>query len=231
VPSPAVVADVATDRLAAAETVLFGRTHVDGVRGALPQIADLHTAYQEAEYAAVIDALPDLIEGLDPTAPPALLVAGYTLVAKAFAKFGSTEAQALAADRAWVAAERSADARDIGSAVREVARALHRGPRRNLAVPLAVTTAGRIGTADDPATISVCGSLWLVAAVMAALDGNAVTAARHLDEASALARRLGQDANHCWTAFGPTNVAVTVFRSPSSSATSRVRLRRRPRST
>jgi transcriptional regulator with XRE-family HTH domain len=207
-PKPPVVTDIATDRLAAAETALFGRTNADRVPAGPSHIAELHTAYQRAEYAAVIDALPTLIEGLDPTAPPALLAAGYTLVAKAFAKFGSTEAQALAADRAWAAAERGEDARDIGAAVREVARALHRGSRRDLAESLAVSTAERIGTADDPATISVCGSLWLLAAVIAARDGKAASAARHLDEASVLARALGEDANHYWTAFGPTNVAV-----------------------
>jgi len=66
-PKPPVVTDIATDRLAAAETALFGRTCNDRLPAGQSHIAELHTAYQQAEYAVVIDALPILIEGLDPT--------------------------------------------------------------------------------------------------------------------------------------------------------------------
>ena len=42
----------------------------------------------------------------------------------------------------------------------------------------------------------------------AAQDDNRPTAHELLAEAEDAARRLGQDANHCWTAFGPVNATL-----------------------
>lgn len=117
-------------------------------------------------------------------------------MAKVFSKVGSVDAAAIAADRARTAAERSGDAADIGMAIREVVRVLRHGPRRSLAEPLAVTTVDRIADPHDPAVISVCGSLVLVAAMIAAREGDAPLATERLVIADALADALGADANH-----------------------------------
>lgn len=199
------VVGAAQDGLAIAEAALFERAHRPTPSAAA--VAELHGVYQAADYPRMLDVLPGLIAGLGPTAVPRVLASGYTLVAKVFAKFGAHDAAMLAADRAWVAAERGGNPCDVGLATREVVRALHRSPRRSLATPLAVSTAERL-TGNGPAVISVRGSLWLVAAVLAARDADGDAARSHLHAASRLADALGVDANHYWTAFGPTNVAV-----------------------
>lgn len=45
-------------------------------------------------------------------------------------------------------------------------------------------------------------------ALAAARDNDRASASTHLAEADQSARRLGGDANHVWTAFGPTNVTI-----------------------
>ena len=54
----------------------------------------------------------------------------------------------------------------------------------------------------------MAGSLWLIAAVIAARRCDRTEAVRRLDNAQRLADILGHDGNHRWTAFGPTNVAI-----------------------
>ncbi|MGH3763412.1 hypothetical protein [Actinophytocola sp.] len=61
---------------------------------------------------------------------------------------------------------------------------------------------------DDQAAMSVYGMLFLAGAMAAARFGDGVKAAGYLREADRAAQRLGRDANHLWTAFGPTNVAI-----------------------
>jgi hypothetical protein len=69
-------------------------------------------------------------------------------------------------------------------------------------------TAEQIEVDREAPVWSVAGALWLIAAVAAARRGDAAGAAQRLDHAERLAARLGEDANHRWTAFGPTNVAI-----------------------
>ena len=61
---------------------------------------------------------------------------------------------------------------------------------------------------DHPSLVSAAGALWLIAAVIAGRRTDRVEAWARLDRAEALAGLLGEDANHAWTAFGPTNVAI-----------------------
>jgi hypothetical protein len=61
---------------------------------------------------------------------------------------------------------------------------------------------------DEPTALSVTGALWLIAAVIAARRTDQWEAEARLDRADRLAELLGEDANHAWTAFGPTNVAI-----------------------
>jgi hypothetical protein len=56
--------------------------------------------------------------------------------------------------------------------------------------------------------LSVYGSLLLTGAMAASRAEDRSTTRGFLQEAQDAADRLGQDANHVWTAFGPTNVAI-----------------------
>ena len=72
---------------------------------------------------------------------------------------------------------------------------------------LAVVAADRAAT-ETPVLASVAGALWLIAAVAAARRTDRGEAWARLDAAERLAGLLGEDANHTWTAFGPTNVGI-----------------------
>lgn len=61
---------------------------------------------------------------------------------------------------------------------------------------------------DSPLGISAQGALFLIAAVIAGRRGDRRSATERLRRAQYLADALGEDANHGWTAFGPTNVAL-----------------------
>lgn len=75
-------------------------------------------------------------------------------------------------------------------------------------VVLAGTNIGPEASAVGPAGVSVYGSLFLAGSMAAARADDAARCRDFLIEASAAAQRLGRDANHLWTAFGPTNVAM-----------------------
>ncbi|SCF88873.1 MULTISPECIES: hypothetical protein [unclassified Streptomyces] len=65
------------------------------------------------------------------------------------------------------------------------------------------------GLADaSPTYRSIYSTLFLVGAMAAARIEDRATANTFLAEAEQTAQRLGHDANHMWTAFGPTNVAI-----------------------
>jgi hypothetical protein len=55
---------------------------------------------------------------------------------------------------------------------------------------------------------SVYGTLFLAGAVAAARDQDREAVRQFLAEAEESAQRLGDNANHMWSAFGPTNVAI-----------------------
>jgi hypothetical protein len=170
-------------------------------------IAELQGAYQAARYDEVLAALPALIEALDGQEPQ-LVAAGYTVVAKTLTKIGQPDLALGAADRARTAAQQGGGApADVGMAIYQVVCALLPTPRAPLAEELAVTTATELD-GDGPAVWSVTGALWLIAAVAAARRIDGAAAEERLDRAQRLADRLGEDVNHRWTAFGPTNVAI-----------------------
>ncbi len=172
------------------------------------RVAGVHSAYQDARYAEVLVDLPGLAVQLSATVDPAVAAAGWTVVAKALTKIGSSDLALLAADRARESAGRSGDPADIGMATYQVVCALLGTERTSIAEDLAVRVASALDGSHDDAASSVAGALWLVAAVAAARRGDADTAGRQLARAQRLAEAVGRDANLRWTAFGPTNVAL-----------------------
>jgi hypothetical protein len=102
------------------------------------------------------------------------------------------------------AAETSEDPAVIASLLRSVAHVLLSAGRQVEAADVADRAVDRLTPRLDagPLGWSLLGSLHLVAAMAAARAGDPTRARAEL------AGLLGVDANHAWTAFGPTNVAV-----------------------
>jgi hypothetical protein len=139
-----------------------------------------------------------------------LLALSYQAAAAVLTKTGDADLACLAADRGLMAAERSDSPAVRGSLVRSVAFALASIGQLEPAMRLIESGAQHLEpeVADDETAVSVYGMLFLAGAMAAARFGDGPKVASYLQEADGAARRLGRDANHLWTAFGPTNVAI-----------------------
>jgi hypothetical protein len=179
----------------------------------------MHVDYQAAKYKAVIQDLPMILESADSALVDSSddreaalsYVEVYVVASKMLTKLGVGDLGAVTADRAAMAAGRIDSSVAQGMAIYQVVTALLRSDQVDQAEQLAMRMAEQLGPcvrSDDPGIVSVTGALWLIAAVIAGRRADRWEAGRRLDEAEALARRLGHDANHAWTAFGPTNVAI-----------------------
>jgi transcriptional regulator with XRE-family HTH domain len=185
------------------------------------ETAELWDAYQEARFGFVTGRLPALLthaqaavdecDGQNLDDARSLLGLTYQLAATQLTKLGET-------DLAWIAAERGLSAvRPVGDPVitgslfRSVSHALLSTGRYQDAVRLTNDAAGYLDqylTDAGPRLLSVYGTLLLGGSVAAARANDAGTARGFLTAADDAATRLGNDANHLWTAFGPTNVAI-----------------------
>lgn len=184
------------------------------------KVAAVHQDYQAARYEAVVRQLPDLLLVIDSIPRTVdgdrheslrVYVAAYVGTAKLLTKLGVTDLAVLAADRAATIAVEADSLACRGMAAYQVVCALLRADRTEEAERLAVGMAEQIhqsSTSDTPTLASVAGALWLIAAVTAARRTDKGEAWRRLDAADELAGLLGHDANHGWTAFGPTNVGI-----------------------
>jgi hypothetical protein len=185
------------------------------------QVATLHQDYQAARYETVVHQLPDLITLMDGIPRIAsdderherlcTYVSAYVVAAKLLTKFGVTDLAVLAADRAATVAVEADSLGARGMATYQVVCAQLRDDHTEEAERLAVRMAETIQrsvTAQTPMLVSVAGALWLIAAVAAARRTDRGEAWARLDTAERLAVLLGEDANHAWTAFGPTNVRI-----------------------
>lgn len=185
------------------------------------QVARLHQDYQAALYETVVCELPDLIALIDGVPRIAATeerrealctyVSAYVGAAKLLTKLGVTDLAVVAADRAATIAVEADSLEAQGMAAYQVVCALLRADHTQEAERLAVSMAEKLhGSADAeaPTLVSVAGALWLIAAVAAARRTDRGEAWSRLDAAERLAGMLGEDANHAWTAFGPTNVRI-----------------------
>lgn len=185
-------------------------------------VGSAHAAYQSARYDEVIAALPGLLGEVERHRAESVgtaaqreaaltYVSAYVLAAKLVTKLGVTDLAMLAADRAASAAHTTDSLPAVGTAVYQVACALLRADQPADAEHLAVAMAERIDAqahSDSPTLVSVGGALWLIAAIIAARQTDRSSAWERLNRAERLAGLLEGDANHAWTAFGPTNVAI-----------------------
>lgn len=194
---------------------------VDSAPGLRARIVDAHRRYQAAEYQDVLADLPALLaevdvmrhehEGPDATEDLLAYIYAYVAASKLLVKVGAPDLAILSADRAASASMEAGSLVVKGLSAYQVVCALLRADRADDAEHLAVAMATEVEDAarsDEPGAISVAGALWLISAVISARRTEKFEALERLSRADRLAQLLGDDGNHLWTAFGPTNVAL-----------------------
>ncbi len=183
------------------------------------QVNDL---YQAADYVGTAEALPSIISQVESlTITSTQSIRSSTIAAMAYlaasrlaAKTGDAELAWIAADRAGTHALHTGNAALMAVASRQTATALMKLPHRVTDAETVAHTAydqlvsGITKYGASPAALSAQGALLLVLAMIASRANQSVVAAQRLNAAADLAERLGGDANHLWTAFGPTNVLL-----------------------
>ncbi|BCJ31308.1 transcriptional regulator [Actinocatenispora sera] len=209
------------------EPPLVEQVSLDELRKA---ISHAWASFQHAKYGMVARSLPKLLrdaqsadaahEGSAVTATENgtrinaahLLAQTYQIAASVLRKLGEHELGWLAADRAIGVSHRAGDPLLAGVATFRVANAMLALGRARPALDLNVQVAHRLAPASGaeatPQRLSVYGMLLLQGAMAAARVGDLATSRDLLRAADEAAERLGRDANHYWTVFGPTNVAL-----------------------
>lgn len=197
-----------------------------------PDLDEIHKAvshawltYQHAKGGVLVRTLPRLLRdaqaaeaahhrvGSDrSTQGSRLLAQVYQITSSTLRNLGEYELAWLAADRALTMAQRAHDDLLAGVATFRVGMALLAMDRSRPAMEVNVSVANRLAPADkrkaDPKHLTVYGMLLLQGAMAAARLGDAATVRDLLNEAEEAAMQLGEDANHFWSSFGPTNVQL-----------------------
>ncbi|MBK7624161.1 MAG: helix-turn-helix transcriptional regulator [Kineosporiaceae bacterium] len=185
-------------------------------------VASAWANYQASAFAKVCEQAPALLASarsaveapgtLTPVEAWRLLALAHHVAAAALAKRGEQTLAALSAEQGLRAATACGDAHTIAALHRCIAHTVLAGTDDDAAIDLVDKAATELNAhapdTNDPRTLSLLGSLWLVGALAAARTGSQHEADTFLCQAERLAERLGQDANHCWTWFGPTNTAL-----------------------
>jgi hypothetical protein len=185
-------------------------------------VGRVHHLYQRASYSAAARLLPDVLRaataltgngsGTHRVSAFKLLAAGYIAASKLACKIGDGDAALLTADRASTAARLADDRALAAVAAYQAACALLRLPGRVAEAEqitwFSIEQLARDGRTADPDLLSAHGSLLLLAALIAARQGQPWDVCLRLAEAQRLAEELPADRNRLWTAFGPTNVAI-----------------------
>ncbi|MER7348853.1 helix-turn-helix transcriptional regulator [Streptomyces aurantiacus] len=184
-------------------------------------VSEVWDAYQGSRFGFATRQLPLILSdallavrtctGQERDEANALLALTYQGAAMVLGKLGESELAWMAADRGLAAAQQSGNNVIVGSLFRSVTHCLLSTGRYETAVQLVSDAAGFLETglgAASPSYLSVYGTLFLTGAMAAARAEDRATAQTYLREAESAATRLGADANHMWTAFGPTNVAI-----------------------
>lgn len=176
--------------------------------------------FQAARYDRLTATLPRLIatanatrdgaDGDERAAASTLLADAYIAAANLMIKLNDDPLAWTVADRALQAAQAGGDPLTLADARRAVATVMRRTGRHARARDLLVSAARDIEPRGhaSPGQLSMYGTLLEVAAYTAAVDGSRAAATEFIGEAQATATRLGPDANHRFTAFGPANVAL-----------------------
>lgn len=217
---PASGADTDIERLAAVlidhSSPANGPASLDSLANA---VSSAKRSYQACRYAEVTAKLPALLrdlraacahtEGDERLRAQALAAEAYHVTASILLKQEDKGLAWLAADRSVQAAHASQSPLMIGSSSRIITHTLMDGGHHHAATDTARRAAERMAadlSDPTPDELSIYGSLLLRGAIAAADTGSRHNTAELLDEAAEAGTRLGRDANHMWTAFGPNNV-------------------------
>jgi len=186
------------------------------IAGLRRQLSYVWSAFEQAEYHVVSQALPGLLldaqrchvaEASDETT--ATLAEVYQVTASTLRKLGEYDLAWLAGDRGFALAERTGDPILMALIGFRVANALTALGRSRAAFDLNVSLASRVEIRlSTAAELSVYGNLLLQAAMAAASQGNAIGVRDLIREAGAVAARVPESSNHYRLSFGPTNVGV-----------------------
>ncbi|TNH30132.1 helix-turn-helix transcriptional regulator [Micromonospora orduensis] len=171
------------------------------------------TTYQHARYPLLVDLLPALLTEVhrahahDPAVGRVAVVQAYRVTAALLVKLDEGSLAWLAADRAMSAATGdrvllACAAVQLGQVLRASARA------KSVLLAAAYQVAPPDPGAGTPQELSLCGSLLVQAALIAARAGNDRAVGDLLDEAAELAVQVGDGHDHHRTAFGPTAVEL-----------------------
>jgi len=190
---------------------------VDAVR--LRQLVDdTWTAYQDSRFGYVIMRLNQVLpvayvtahEASAPVAQEATrsLAYLYQVAASVLVKLGDLDLARLCADRGDLAVQLADDPIASASLQRSIAHTLLSNGQYNEAIAVVQDGLAEARSLHSPAGLSVRGAFTFVGAIAAARAGDRPAATSFLRQADSLATTLGRDANHVWTAFGPTNVAM-----------------------
>lgn len=184
-------------------------------------VAEVWDAYQDSRYGFATRRLPLVLadaliaaqayQGRERERAHELMAMTYQGAAMVLTKVGETDLAWIAADRGLAAAQQSDNAAVTGSLFRSVTHCLLSNGRFDAAVQLVSAAADylRPGLREaSPEFLSIYGTLFLAGSMAAARADDRSTTRDFLAEADQAAQRLGRDANHMWTAFGPTNVAI-----------------------
>lgn len=161
--------------------------------------------------------IPDLIRAAgtltrrEPSARTHKAAASVYLLVRPFTKWVGESALALAAaERCRFHAAAAADTGCWAAGEWNYAQALSTlGDAENsrAAAEAAIAEVGDVRSAK-PADVAAVGALHLVAAIGAVRTEDHKDARHQVEAATRLAAVLGQDTNHWWVAFGPTNVGI-----------------------
>jgi transcriptional regulator with XRE-family HTH domain len=180
-------------------------------------VDDTWTAYQDSRFGYVImrlnQALPVAYVTAQHPGRPAqdatrCLAYLYQVAASVLVKLGDLDLARLCADRGDLAVQLANDPIAAASLQRSVAHTLLSNAQYADAIAVVQDGLAEAGSLRSPAGLSVRGAFTFVGAMAAARLGDRTEATSFLRHANSLATQLGQDANHVWTAFGPTTVAM-----------------------
>jgi transcriptional regulator with XRE-family HTH domain len=177
---------------------------------------------QHAKYGVLARSLPKLLRDCQALASlhtgdsareaAYLLSQVYQVASATLRKLGEHDLAWLAADRGLATSQRSGDHLLVGVATTRVALSLIALGRFRAALEINVNLANRLAPtgdqANNPRHLSVYGQLLLQGAMAAARMGDSATTRDLLTNATEASARMGGDANHFWTCFGPTTVEL-----------------------
>jgi transcriptional regulator with XRE-family HTH domain len=180
-------------------------------------VDDTWTAYQDSRFGYVIMRLNQALplayvsaheQRSDQREANRCLAYLYQVAASTLVKLGDLDLARLCADRGDLTVQLADDPIAAASLQRSIAHTLLSNGQYNDAIAVVQDGLAEAGSLVSPAGLSVRGAFTFVGAIAAARSRDRTEATSFVRQANSLAEQLGRDANHVWTAFGPTNVAM-----------------------